>query len=248
MIYNFDGLSFQILTIDRFFHKKGIFDVKARPYAAFSYRVSGKGMFEIGGKRLQSSPGDVLFLPADTPYRVEYLGGESIVVHFSECNYLEAETVFFEQSETMALRFQQLLEVWNERHSVNQAKSIVYDILEKMANDQKNAMEHTAFADCVRYIDAHFCDPSLTVKRVCDVGFISASGLQRAFGEHFGISPKQYLNKLRMNRALELLMENALSVKEIAFACGFSDEKYFSRSFKRKYGYPPSHFFKKAHA
>lgn len=248
MICNFDGLSFQILTIDRFFHKKGVFDVKARPYAAFSYRVSGKGLFEIGNKRLQSNPGDVLFLPADTPYRVDYSGGESIVVHFSECNYWEAETIGSCQAAAMELRFQQLLDAWNERHSVNQAKSILYDILEKMASDQKNAMEHTAFSTCVHYIDTHFCDPSLTVQTVCDIGFISASSLQRAFGEHFGISPKQYLNKLRMNQALELLMENKLSVKEIAFACGFSDEKYFSRAFRSRYGYPPSHFYKKAHA
>lgn len=59
--------------------------------------------------------------------------------------------------------------------------------------------------------------------------------------EHFDLSPKQYLLNLRMNHALELLVENELSIKEIAFACGFNDEKYFSKAFKNKYGYPPSH-------
>jgi transcriptional regulator GlxA family with amidase domain len=43
-----------------------------------------------------------------------------------------------------------------------------------------------------------------------------------------------------MNKALQLLVENRLSVKEISFLCGFSDEKYFSRAFREKYGYPPS--------
>ena len=69
---------------------------------------------------------------------------------------------------------------------------------------------------------------------------MSASGLQRAFLQHFGSSPKQYVIKLRLHKALQLLVENKLSVKEVAFACGFSDEKYFSRAFKAKYGYPPS--------
>ena len=48
MIYNFDNLSFQILTVDRFFHQKGFFEVNTRPYAALSFRVSGTGDFEIG--------------------------------------------------------------------------------------------------------------------------------------------------------------------------------------------------------
>lgn len=41
MIYNFEGLSFQILTVDRFSHKDGCFKVKERPYAALSFRLSG---------------------------------------------------------------------------------------------------------------------------------------------------------------------------------------------------------------
>ena len=244
MIYNFDNLSFQILTVDRFFHKKGIFEVKARPYAALSFRVKGTGAFEIGNTRFISKPGDVLFLPADTPYKVEYSVGESIVVHFEHCNYFEAENACFENRSEIATRFQRLLEAWNQQHSVNQAKSIIYDILEKMANDQKTSISDTAVANCVRYMDEHFCDPKLDIEAVCGVAFISVSSLQRAFAKHFGMSPKQYLIQHRMNRALELLTENELSVKEISFVCGFTDEKYFSRAFKKKYGCSPSQFRK----
>ena len=69
---------------------------------------------------------------------------------------------------------------------------------------------------------------------------MSPSALQRAFLHHFGMSPKQYVIKLRTHKALQLLVENRLSVKQVAYACGFADEKYFSRAFKSKYGYPPS--------
>ena len=223
-----------------FLHKKGIFEVKARPYAALSFRVNGTGAFEIGNTRLISKPGDVLFLPANTPYKVEYSVGESIVVHFEHCNYFEAENVCLENRLEIATRFQRLLEAWNQQHSVNQAKSIIYDILEKMANDQKTSISDTAVANCVCYMDEHFCDPKLDIETVCGVAFISVSSLQRAFAKYFEMSPKQYLIQLRMNRALELLTENELSVKEISFVCGFTDEKYFSRAFKKKYGYPPS--------
>ena len=241
MIYNFDDLSFQILMVDRIIHRDGFFEVNARPYSALSFRVSGSGAFEIGNKRFATQKGDVLFLPANMPYKVEYSVSEMIVVHFEHCNYFEAENICLENIAAVGMLFNNLLESWNGQHSVNQAKSIIYEILEKIEKDKRISHEDSTFARCVRYIDTHFCEPELDVETVCNVGFISASSLQRAFNAHLGISPKQYLLKLRMNRALELLAENELSVKEIAFACGFNDEKYFSRAFKSKYGYPPSH-------
>ena len=240
MLYNFDDLSFQILTIDRFIHKEGYFHINARPYAALSFRTKGTGSFEMGGKTLFTRQGDVLFIPADMPYEVEYSASESIVANLQLCNYTEPEVFHFKNRAESALLFSQLLESWQSRHSANQAKSALYGILEKIENDQKISEEDTAFVACLQYIEAHFCEPSLDIGSVCEQGFISPSSLQRAFLQRFGVSPKQYIIKLRMNKALQLLIENKRSVKEIAFLCGFSDEKYFSRAFKEKYGYPPS--------
>ncbi|MBQ8440743.1 MAG: AraC family transcriptional regulator [Clostridia bacterium] len=244
MIYNFEELTFGVLIVDRFHHREGLFLVESRPFAAFSYRVSGTGVFEVGNKRVISRPGDILFLPANMPYRVDYSVGESIVVHFTHCNYMELENIRCDNA-AIELYFQRLLEIWNERRSVNGAKAVIYEILEALESHQKLAMENTVFSDCVRCMETGFQDPTLDVQAVCDRFFISASGLQRAFSACFGVSPKQYLTRLRMNRALELLAQGRLSVKEIAFACGFADEKYFSRAFKKKYGHPPSHFYKK---
>ena len=240
MLYNFEELSFQILTIDRFLHKEGIFQVKERPYAALSFRVSGTGSFQIGGKSFFTSPGDVLFIPADVPYEVEYSVSESIVANLRLCNYTEPELFRFRSPAEGSLLFLQLLTEWQSNHSANQAKSTVYSILEKIGRDQKSSPEDTAFSACLQYIEEHFCDPSLCIATVCEKGFISPSGLQRAFLQRFGISPKQYIIKLRMNKALQLLIENRLCVREIALLCGFSDEKYFSSAFREKYGYPPS--------
>ena len=240
MIYNFDNLSFQVLSVARFLHQKGFYEVKARPYAALSFRVSGTGEFKIGTKRFITRQGDVLFLPANTPYKVEYSVSESIVVHFDQCNYSEAENICFENSSMINICFLHLLEIWNGLRSINQTKSIIYDILDKMANEQQEAINDTVIASCVRYMEEHYGDPKLDVEALCGRYYISISSLQRAFAKHFAMSPKQYLIRIRMNRALELLAKNEISVKEIAFDCGFSDEKYFSRAFKKRYGYPPS--------
>ena len=204
MIYNFDDLSFKILMVDRFIHKDGFFEVNARPFSAFSFRVSGSGAFEIGNKRFITQKGDVLFIPANTPYKVEYSGSEIIVVHFEQCNYFESENICLKNIAAVGLLFNNLLEAWNGQRSVNLAKSIIYDILEKIEKDKRSSLEDITFSRCVHYIDTHFCEPELDIHTVCNVGFISVSSLQRSFNAHFGMSPKQYLLKLRMNHALEL--------------------------------------------
>ena len=242
MIYNFDQLSFQILTIDRYVHKDGCFDVKARPYAALSFREKGTGAFRVGAKSFLVKPGDILFLPADTPYEVEYSASESIVANLQFCNYAETEVFEDGEASETARLFSLLLEEWQASHSVNQAKSTLYAILEKIDRHQKLCSESTAFALCLQYVDMHFCDPALHVGSIYKMAFISPSSLQRAFLQHTGMSPKQYIIKKRMNKALQLLSENRMSVKEIAFLCGFCDEKYFSRVFRGRYGYPPSEY------
>lgn len=241
MFYNCEGLSFQILTVDRFLHKAGTFDVPARTYAALSYRVAGRGVFETQGKHLCSRPGDILFIPANTPYTAEYSGGESIVVHFSDCNYHEAESLTPTGTESIGALFSHLLNEWNERRSVNRTKAAIYTLLARIEEDRTGPTEDPALAACLAFMEEHFTDPELRMEDVCAAGFVSPSGLLRGFIKQFGISPKQYLIKLRMKRALELLMAGGLPVGEVSASCGFSDTKYFARTFKKHYGYPPSH-------
>ena len=242
MIYNFDGLTFQILTVGRFAHKAGVYDVKPRPYSAVSFRISGQGRFEADGKQFESRAGDVMFLPANMGYKVEYSAGESMVVHFADCNYGEVENFSLCNPRLIENMFRDLYKKWNEGHSVNGAKSAVYAILECISDDKKMLSPSVAFMSCVQYLESRAFDAELNIDDVCRAGFMSASGMQRAFNQYYGMSPKAYLTKLRMSRALTLLAQSALSVKEIAASCGFEDEKYFSRAFKKTYGYPPSSF------
>lgn len=60
------------------------------------------------------------------------------------------------------------------------------------------------------------------------------------FKREYGISVVQYTLKKRMELAKELLEEGADSINSVAFACGFSDIEYFSRTFKKFYGISPS--------
>ena len=69
---------------------------------------------------------------------------------------------------------------------------------------------------------------------------MSRSNLHRKIKAATGESVSQYLKKVRLNKAVELLKEQSYTISEVAFAVGFGSVNYFSKCFKDNFGYPPS--------
>ena len=68
---------------------------------------------------------------------------------------------------------------------------------------------------------------------------LSVSRLRHLFKDETGLTPAQYLKRLRLERARELMEESFLSLKEVMPQVGISDESHFVRDFKKKHGLPP---------
>lgn len=71
---------------------------------------------------------------------------------------------------------------------------------------------------------------------------MSVSTFTRFFRRHTGSTFVQYLNRLRINEACELLMCSALSVTDICYRIGFNNLSNFNRQFLAMKGMPPSRF------
>ena len=238
MIFDCDSLSFRALSIDLYKHKNGLFKVKKRPHAAISYRLSGEGDFLIDSKMIRVMQGDILFIPSDMPYEVEYSVSESIVIHLLDCSYGIPEVyrpqnpVYFESV------FTRLLDSF-DGYSQNRMKTEIYRLFSEMEEDRESGGISEALSSAIILAEREYSDPTLDVEAMCRAAFTSRSGLQREFARRFGTSPGQYLTDLRLERAMELLFKGELSVREVAMKTGFSDEKYFSRAFKAHFGVTP---------
>ncbi len=81
------------------------------------------------------------------------------------------------------------------------------------------------------YMQSHFHE-RLSLKQICDVTSLSKSTLIRAFTISKGVTPYQYLESLRMNEARKLLEED-LSLSQIAMQVGFSDQSHFTKFFNQ---------------
>lgn len=245
MIYSHEKLTFQILTIKKVSHEDGFFNVKGRHFSALAFRLDGKGEFEFEGGKITSEKGDLFFLPSSTPYKVQYCGSEIVVIHMINCNYNILENKKIDNYNFFSACFNELLEYWDKTHCVNGAKSRIYKIFQKIEEEESVSANDETYNKCLSYIEQHFSDCDINIATVCKNNFVSEAGLRRKFHTYAGMSPKQYLMKLRIDKAVNLLMDGNYSVKEIAELCGFSDEKYFSRAVKKKYGIPPSMFLDK---
>ena len=245
MLYNYEDLNFKVLSVFKAKHKDGKFYVNARPYGALAYRISGKCSFTFKNKSFLVESGNVSFIPANMDYVVESYGSEIIVVHLQNCNYLEAEVYHSLNPSRYSVMFNELLQNWSKNATQNVAKIGVYKILHSIESDNNAAQISPAFEKCLNYLEQNYCNPNLDIESVANAGFMSKSTLQRAFNNRYGVSPKAYVIKLRMSKAFNLLTQTNLTVKEVSFECGFLDEKFFSREFSQKFGFPPSAVKKK---
>lgn len=85
-----------------------------------------------------------------------------------------------------------------------------------------------------------------TLAEIARTAHMSKSGLMTTFREATGHTPIDYLIRIRLQKAAELLTGSSMTVSEIATECGFIDSNYFSRQFRKKYNLNPREFRKNA--
>ncbi|MCL6459971.1 MAG: helix-turn-helix transcriptional regulator, partial [Gorillibacterium sp.] len=83
-----------------------------------------------------------------------------------------------------------------------------------------------------KYIDNNF-ERDISVGDISRFVFLSPSYFTRAFKEEMGISPINYLLKVRIERAKELLRDTGLKISDIALNVGFSNQQRFNEIFKK---------------
>lgn len=80
----------------------------------------------------------------------------------------------------------------------------------------------------------------LNVADIASVAGLSPNHFTQEFRKATGITPHQWLMKIRIDRARDLLSATALSLREIAAECGFTDQSHFTKVFARETGATPA--------
>lgn len=95
--------------------------------------------------------------------------------------------------------------------------------------------------EAVAYINTHY-HQAVSIEQLARKACMSRRNFFLQFKKTAGCSPIQYLIRLRISRATELLLYSEMSVGDIAAQCGFSDSNYFCRIFRVQTGMSPRQF------
>jgi AraC-like DNA-binding protein len=104
----------------------------------------------------------------------------------------------------------------------------------------QHATTNFRVARVVRYLEDTFADPAIRLASAAQHVDVTPPHLDRLLKEHTGLTFLQQLRRLRMRHADRLLRTTASSIKETAYACGYSSPGSFGRDFKRVHGCSPS--------
>jgi AraC-like DNA-binding protein len=100
---------------------------------------------------------------------------------------------------------------------------------------------------CARYVEEHLSEP-IAVRDLAGLFGLSESRFFNAFRQQVGMTPGDFVTRLRLRHAQGYLIDSAGSITDIAMRCGFSTSQYFARRFRQYVGTTPSEFRRRCRA
>jgi AraC-like DNA-binding protein len=132
-----------------------------------------------------------------------------------------------------------------EKHTQNPIENLLLDVYKKFLKGKSGKVPEWAKELKEIIQDQIDTNLSLNLKEVSQSLHVHPSYLSREFSKYFeDLSFGDYIRKLRIEKAIQLLSDPSYSLSEIAYLTGFSDQSHFTRIFKKHTGKNPSTYKK----
>lgn len=112
------------------------------------------------------------------------------------------------------------------------SKKVAVPETEKVSDKIKNVLD---------YIELHYSE-TITVSQLAKLCYFSDYHFMRFFKKHMNMTCVEYINNLRLEKAVELFEKGNSSIMEVSLSVGFHNLSYFHRAFKKKYRMTPLSF------
>lgn len=241
-------------------HDEGFFmDWRTDPFPKLLLAIGGEGWLELAGRCVPISSGTLLAIPKGRKHRLADKTGEPLSIYGvcldlnrfpaadlarQVCGHLRVECAADTSAKARAAFRELLLE---EREELPGCRDLQMAIISRLlilllrslpggSTPQANSRQRVE--QYVRRLQSRFWQTQDLDQAARELG-LSRRRFTQLFREATGTSWLDHLTGLRMAHALKLLRTTRLSVRSIAFECGYGDLSHFYRLFKSTHGTTP---------
>lgn len=221
------------------------------------YITHGTGYVETEGRRRTLQEGDIVVLDCYAPHRYAATGDgwEIEWIHFDgpmARHYYELAAkngcvlrMAGHYAATHSLR--KLLTLYKDRVPAPELRLSKYitdlltDVILCAEESRGQAQQSAVVEESIRYISDHL-DRDISVELLARQAMLSPFYFSRLFKRETGFTPHRYLVMVRLDYSRYLLRSSPLTVKEVAFRCGFNSESHFCTCFRQQLGMTPQEY------
>lgn len=224
------------------------------------YLASGEIHFSYNNGITKLSAGDLIIYPANTPYKYSCVtndqGLQFYWAHFTGNQVLDILKRYglslfphvhkVNINNHIDLRFKALFDGFAIKDSFRDNDlSALFDrlLIEIGRVLSVDGNGSSRLHKSVRYINEHLSE-QIKTPDLARLENMSMTTYNLHFKTYMGVSPTKYIMKLRVQQAIELLLNSDLSIQEISARCGYNDYNFFTKVFKNELGCPPTSYRK----
>ena len=222
--------------------------IQNRKSHGFIFKIDGVAEYDFGDKHFSLSGGQVIFLPQGANYEYTSKGGLYTSINF----YADVENpepcVFpLEDFYNTNFIFESFSNLWTfgSMHDKYKCISVFYDFLsylarlEHLSSLDKN--KHYIIEPAIEYLKSHLFDCHLKIDNLPRLCLISDTYFRKLFISRFNVTPQEYVINQRISHAKTILESGDYdSISQVSELVGYKDPLYFSKAFKKVYGFSPS--------
>lgn len=239
-----------------------VFSTKS--YHLFHYVIQGKGNFEMGGKHYHVHKGELFYIPPncdakyapdhDDPWTYEWLGfsGVSCDAFLARIGLSRENPVLTDISDNNIKRyFDEIVNEFSEKGYLDVASlGLAYQLFGTLSNRvrERSTGNYSQLSSHIENAQEFIRNNFQFQIKVDDIAKnvgVTPNYLANIFTKSTGLSPKQYLIKVRMEKASVFLKTSDYKIKEIAMMVGYRNQLHFSSEFKKYCGVSPLQYQKK---
>lgn len=150
-----------------------------------------------------------------------------------------AQIKYEDYSDTFALAVQQCRNIRSIQDQEN-LKALIHKLL--FFYEQKTSARALHGESLKQLVEERYCDPDFSIGEIAEACHVSVSRMSNQFKTAVGMGFLEYVWKMRLEKAQELLRTTDLSVDEISLQVGYLAATSFSRKFKQETGLTPSQY------